>query len=166
MDTEQIKTLRRVSPQRLSLTDGEKTTGLVAAWWWLPAFLARMLMGLVFIQTGWNQLYVLNPAKDALGFLWVAIFIKHRWDAVFPALELIFGALMLLGLFTRFTALLLLGLLAISILDANLRELTGLNLSGLQNFAMIALLVGLCASGGGSASLDRFAFKCKAPETY
>ena len=87
----------------------------------------------------------------------------HGWDDVFPALELIFGALMVLGLFTRFTALLLLGGLAFSILNAKLRELTGLNLSALQNVAMIALLVGLCAAGGGSGSIDRCIFKRNAP---
>ena len=144
MDNKMTDAIRNISPRKFFLTDGKTTIkGLTAKWWWLPSFLARMLVGFVFIRAGWN--------------MW------HGWDDVFPALELIFGALMVLGLFTRFTALLLLGGLAFSILNAKLRELTGLNLSALQNVAMIALLVGLCAAGGGSGSIDRCIFKRNAP---
>ena len=165
MDNKMMDAVRNINPRKFFLADGNKTIkGIVAKWWWLPSFLARMLMGFVFIQAGWNQLHELNHAKGGSNFSWIVIPPEHRWGVFFPALELICGVLLTFGLRTRFTALLLLGILATSILDAKLRGLTGLDLSALQNFAVIALLAGLCAAGAGSASLDRFLFKNNAPE--
>ena len=66
---------------------------------------------------------------------------------------------MLLGLLTRPAAILLLGIMIAAIFYPNLKDLTGLNLLGLQEFALIILLLGFCAEGAGSASLDRFLFK-------
>lgn len=154
------ETIRDITPQGLSLSNRKKTIKVIAArWWWLPPFLARTLIGFVFIQAGLHKLYELNHAKDVLNFFWITVPVEHRWDPFFPAVELIFGALLLLGLFTRLTAILLFGILATSLLDPTLKELTGLNLFALQNFSIIALLAGLCVAGAGSASLDRFIFK-------
>ncbi len=164
MDDETTNAIRNISPRKFFLAGGkQKITGLAAKWWWLPSFLARMLVGFVFIRAGWNQLCLLNPERGALIHFWNPTSTGHRWDVFFPVLELVCGALMALGLFTRYAALLLLGLLATSLLDVQLRELTGLNLLALQNFAVIALLVGLCSSGGGSGSLDRCLFKRNPP---
>jgi uncharacterized membrane protein YphA (DoxX/SURF4 family) len=161
MDNETADAMRNISPRKFCLADGKKTIkGIVTKWWWLPSFLARMLVGFVFIQTALNKTHGLNYFKDILDFLWKAIFVEHHQDTFFPIAELICGALMLLGFLTRFTAALLLGIIAASILDAKLKNLTGLDLSAIQNFAIIALLAVLCAAGAGAASLDRFIFKC------
>ncbi len=133
--------------------------GIMVKWRWLAPFLARMVIGFVFIQTGLNKLHTLNHSKDVLNFFWIAIPVEHHWDPFFPIIELICGTFVLLGLWTRFTVVPLMGTILVALFNLKLKELTGLNLFAFQEFVMIALLAGLCAAGAGSVSIDRFIFK-------
>ena len=165
MDNKITDAMRNNSPRNFVLSEGTKTiTGFVAKWLWLPSFLVRMLVGIFFIQTGLNQLHNLNHSKDVLNFFWSAIRFEYRWIPFFPAVELVCGAFMLLGCLTRFSAVLLFGIMAVSFLDTRFRGLAGVSIFALQEFVVIALLAVLCAAGAGSVSLDRFLFKRNAPE--
>ncbi|MBN1689201.1 MAG: DoxX family protein [Candidatus Omnitrophica bacterium] len=144
----------------LSQPYGKKSIQEIAAkWWWLAPLLARMVVGIVFIQTGLNQLHDLNHSKDVLNFFWIAVPASHRWDPFFSSVEVICGAFLLFGLLTRAAAIPLFGIIVAAILSSKFKELTGLNLSALQEFAMISLLIGICVAGAGPVSLDRFIFK-------
>lgn len=76
-----------------------------------------------------------------------------------PSVGLVCGAFTLLGLLTRAAVVPLFGIIVAAIFNLKLNELAGLNLSVLQEMGMIALLAGLCVTGGGFVSLDRFIFK-------
>ena len=163
MDNKTTEAARNISPRKFFLADGKKAIkGIVGKWLWLPPFLARIVVGIFFIQTGLSQLHDLDNSKDILNVFWSAIRFEYRWLPFFPVVELVCGAFMLLGYLTRLSAVLLFGIMGVSFLDARFRGLAGVNLFDLQEFIVIALLAGLCAAGAGSASLDRFLFKSNA----
>ena len=148
--------------------DGKMTDavrGIAGKWLWLPPFLARMVVGIFFIQTGLSQLRDLDSAKDILSFFWSAIHFEYRWLPFLPAVELVCGGCILLGSLTRLAAVLLFGIMVASFLDTRLRGLAGLDLFALQEFVVIALLAGLSAAGGGSVSIDRCLCKRNSPQT-
>jgi uncharacterized membrane protein YphA (DoxX/SURF4 family) len=157
--------MRNHSPRKFFLADGKKAIkGIVGKWLWLPSFLARMVVGIFFIQTGLSQLHDLNHSKDILNFFWSAIRFEYRWLPFFPVVELVGGACVLLGCLTRLSAVLLFGIMVVSFLDTRFRGLAGVSIFDFQEFIVMALLAGLCAAGAGSASLDRFLFKHNAPK--
>ena len=165
MDNQMIDAMRNINPRRFFLADGEKAIkGIVGKWLWLPPFLARMLVGIFFIQTGLSQLHDLDNSKDILNFLWSAIRFEYRWLPFVPVFEVVCGAFMLLGYLTRLSAILLFGIMVVSFLDTRFRGLAGVSIFGFQEFIVMAFLAVLCAAGAGSASLDRFLFKRNAPE--
>ncbi len=165
MDNKTTDAMRNISPRKFFLVDGKKAIkGIAEKWLWLPPFLVRMVIGIFFIQTGLSQLHDLDNSKDILNFFWSAIRFEYRWLPFYPAVELVCGAFMLLGCLTRLSAVLLFGIMVVSFLDTRFRGLAGVSLFGFQEFIVMALLAGLCASGAGSASLDRFLFKCNAPK--
>ncbi len=165
MDNKTTDAVRNINPRKFFLADGKKAIkGIVGKWLWLPSFLARMLVGIFFIQTGLSQLRDLDSSKDIWNFFWSAIHFEYRWLPFFPAVELVCGAFMLLGYLTRFSAVLLFGIMVVSFLDTRFRGLAGVNLFDLQEFVVMALLAGLCAAGAGSASLDRLLFRPHAPK--
>jgi putative oxidoreductase len=70
--------------------------------------------------------------------------------------ELVGGALLLLGLATRFAAVPLLCTMVVALLTAKAEDITGVgDLVGAIEFTYIALLAWLALAGGGAASLDR-----------
>ena len=165
MDNKTTDATRNISPRKFFLAEGKKTiTGFAAKWLWLPPFIARMVVGIFFIQTGLSQLHDLDSSKDILNFFWSAIHFEYRWLPFAPFFEVVCGAFMLLGCLTRFSAVLLFGIMGVSFLDTRFRGLAGVSLFDFQEFIVMALLAGLCAAGAGSVSLDRFLFKRNAPE--
>jgi uncharacterized membrane protein YphA (DoxX/SURF4 family) len=165
MNNKMTDATRNISPRKFSLTEEKKTiAGLATKWLWLPPFLARMVVGIFFIQIGLSQLHDLNHSKDISNFFWSAIHFEYRWLPFFPAVELVCGAFMLLGCLTRVAGVLLFGIMVTSFLDTRFRGLAGVSLFALQEFVVIALLAGLCAAGAGSVSLDRFLFKRNSPK--
>ena len=85
--------------------------GTATKWLWLPALLARIVVGIFFIQTGWNQLHQLNHSKDVLNFFWISVPASHRWDPFLPSVELICGVFTLFGFLTRAALVPLLGIM-------------------------------------------------------
>ncbi len=125
---------------------------------WLPPLLARLVIGVVFVQTGWGKLHSLDHVIEFFRSLGIP---APELQAPFVAsVELAGGLLVLLGLFTRLAALPLIGTMVVAILTAKLKEFTGvLDLFGTQEFDYIVLLVMLFVSGAGAVSLDRFICK-------
>lgn len=128
---------------------------MMAKLWWLLPLLLRSVTGIYFIRTGLNKLYGLNHTKEVLNFFWIAVPAEHRWDPLIPFVGLICGTFVLLGLWTRAVIIPLFGILVAAVLNAKFKGISGLNLSAFQEFAMIALLIGLWAEGAGSFSLDQ-----------
>lgn len=120
---------------------------------WLSPALARLTVGLVFLQSGWGKLHALGQVTDyftELGLPMPAL--QARFAS---GTEFVCGGLLLLGLATRFAALPLIVVMAVAIRTALWDQVDGIgSLVGLLEFAYVALLVWLATDGGGPLSLD------------
>lgn len=120
----------------------------------LPQLVARITVGYVFIESGWGKLHNLEKVTgyfQSLGIPAAAI------QAPFAAgSELVFGAAVLIGLFTRLSAIPLLVIMVVAIITAKREELNGISaLFGFIEYLYIVLLLWLVVRGGGCLSLDR-----------
>ena len=121
---------------------------------WLPGLLARISIGVVFVQSGWGKLHHLDKVVNFFMSLGIP---AARLQAPFVAsVELAGGALVLVGLFTRAASVPLMGTMAVAILTAKRSDIHGLDdLLFLPEFLFIVLLLWLLVEGAGALSIDR-----------
>ncbi len=119
-----------------------------------PPLLARLVIGVVFTHSGLGKLQNLDQVARFFASLGVPF---PELQAPFVAcVELVCGALVLVGLGTRLAALPLVGTMVVALATALAPKITGPNaLFGLAEFLYIALLLQLFAGGAGALSLDR-----------
>jgi putative oxidoreductase len=120
---------------------------------WLPPTAARITVGWVFVESGWGKLHNLEGVVEF--FTELGIPAPHLQAPFVAGTEFVGGALLLLGLATRFAALPLVGVMAVALLTAlrdQIHELS--DLFGLAEFCYIVLLSGLAVFGAGPLSLD------------
>lgn len=74
----------------------------------IAAFLARSMLGLLFLMAGWWKMFSLTPAVHAKRFFidgfaghWIPDWLLWTLGVTIPAFELIAGIMLLLGLLTR-----------------------------------------------------------------
>lgn len=124
---------------------------------WLGPLAVRLSLGAVFLGTGWGKLHNLEQVTNFFTEL----------DIPFPAaqatmvsgIELVGGTLILLGLFTRFAALPLMGTMVVAILTAKRPEIEGIrSLLAFEEFTYLAGFLWLFVAGAGKASLDALLF--------
>jgi putative oxidoreductase len=129
---------------------------------WLSPTLARLTIGLVFLQSGWGKLHDLEKVTDyftTLGLPAPALQARLASTA-----EFVCGGLLLLGLATRFAAIPLIITMCVAIRTALWDQVEGVStLVGLTEFAYIALLVWLATDGPGPLSLDQLLGRRTAP---
>jgi putative oxidoreductase len=120
----------------------------------LPLAVARITVGWVMIESGWGKLGNLPAVTEYFRELGIP---APEVQAPFAAgSELLFGATLLLGLFTRLSAVPLMIIMTVAILTAKRADLTGFSdLLGFIEYLYIALLLVLFVRGGGAWSLDR-----------
>ena len=124
---------------------------------WLGPLLARVTLGVLFMSTGWGKVH--NLAEVAAFFAELHIPAPALQAAFVSYVELIGGALLLLGLFSRLASLPLIGSMAVAILTAKAAEVHGLaDLFGLVEWTYLALLAWVALAGPGRASVDHFVF--------
>ena len=119
----------------------------------LPPLLARIVIGVVFVKSGWGKLHNLDQVIAFFTDLGIP---APQIQAPFVAgTELVCGALVLVGLATRFAAIPLIGTMVVAIATALWSNIDGPNaLFGTVEFLYIVLLVGLVIGGGGRLALD------------
>ena len=119
-----------------------------------PPLLARLVIGVVFVHSGWGKLHQLDQVARFFASLGVPF---PELQAPFvAAVELGCGALVLAGLATRVAALPLIGTMAVALATALAPRITGANaLFGLAEFLYVVLLVQLAVYGAGAVSADR-----------
>ena len=119
-----------------------------------PPLLARLVIGVVFTHSGWGKLHHLEQVTKFFASQGIPF---PEIQAPFVAcVELSCGALVLLGLATRFAAIPLIGTMLVALSTALASKVTGVNaLFGLPEFLYIALLIQLIVGGAGAVSLDR-----------
>jgi putative oxidoreductase len=124
-----------------------------AVFHWLPPLFARIVVGWVFLWTGWAKLN--NLPQMIQNFT--------EWGIPFPAImtpfvsgvEFFGGLLLLLGLFTRIAATPLVIVMIVAILSAKLDQVNSLEtLLGFEEVAYMALFGWLAVAGPGPVSLD------------
>jgi putative oxidoreductase len=124
---------------------------------WLAPLLARVTLGVLFMSTGWGKVH--NLAKVAAFFAELHIPAPAIQATFVSYVELIGGALVLVGLFARFASLPLIGSMAVAILTAKADEVHSLpDLFGLVEWTYLALLAWVALAGPGRASLDHRLF--------
>jgi len=121
---------------------------------WLSPTLARLTVGLVFLQSGWGKLHDLDKITNYFTELGLA---APAFQARFASTtEFVCGGLLLVGLATRFAAVPLIVVMCVAIRTALWEQVDGIaSLVGLLEFAYIVLLVWLGTNGAGPLSLDR-----------
>jgi putative oxidoreductase len=127
----------------------------LSAWFaWLPPLFARIVVGWVFLWSGWGKL-------NALPFVTQNF---REWGIPFPEImtpfvsgvEFLGGLLLLLGLFTRVAAVPLVIVMIVAIISAKWGEVDSLaTLLGFEEVLYMALFGWLAVAGPGPVSLDR-----------
>jgi putative oxidoreductase len=137
----------------LRTTRGRVLDGLARVQWLAP-LLARLAVGLVFVSTGWGKVHDL--AKVTAFFMQLGIPAPGFHAVLVGYSELICGALLVVGLVTRFATVPLAVSMVVAILTAKRPDLHGLfDLVGFDEFTYLCVLVVIALVGPGSASLDR-----------
>ena len=123
----------------------------------LGPLLARVTLGVLFMSTGWGKVH--NLAKVAAFFAELHIPAPALQATFVSYVELIGGALVLVGLFARFASLPLIGSMAVAILTAKADEVHGLpDLFGLVEWTYLVLLAWVALAGPGRVSIDHLLF--------
>jgi putative oxidoreductase len=120
---------------------------------WLAPLLARIAVGWVFLMTGWGKLAALEQITSYFRSLGIPY---PELQAPFVAgVELVCGALLLAGLFTRVAALPLIGTMVVATATAQWPNVTDLaGFLGLVEILYVVVFVWLAIEGPGPISLD------------
>jgi putative oxidoreductase len=120
---------------------------------WLPPLLARVTLGVVFIQSGWGKLHNLEKVTAFFAELGLP---RPELQAPFVSgVEFVCGWLVLLGLFTRIAAVPLVVTMLVATITAKADELKHYgDLFGFTEWTYLVLAVVVIVSGAGVHSLD------------
>jgi putative oxidoreductase len=126
---------------------------LSAQFTWLPPLFARLVVGWVFLWSGWGKLNALDRITQ--NFVEWGIPFPHIMTPFVSGVEFFGGLLLLLGLFTRIAAVPLVITMVVAILSAKLADVDSLEtLLGFEEVAYMALFGWLAVAGPGPISLD------------
>ena len=121
---------------------------------WLPPLLARIVVGWVFMWSGWEKLS--NLPQITKNFIDWGIPFPHILTPFVSGVEFFSGLLLLLGLFTRIAAVPLVVVMIVAINSAKWDQVDSLEtLLGFEEVSYMALFGWLAVAGPGSISLDR-----------
>jgi putative oxidoreductase len=119
---------------------------------------ARFTLGVLFVSTGWGKVHSL--AKVTAFFTDLGIPLPGLNAHVVSFVELIGGALLLVGLASRLAAVPLMVSMLVAILTAQRDQVHGLpDLFGLVEWTYLALLLWVALAGPGKLSLDHLLFR-------
>ena len=125
---------------------------------WLAPLLGRVTLGVLFMSTGWGKVH--NLDKVAGFFTELGIPAPAFQATLVSYVELIGGALLLVGLLADFAAIPLIISMLVAIVTAKRNEVHGLpDLFGLVEWTYCVLLVWVALAGPGRMSLDYYWLK-------
>jgi putative oxidoreductase len=120
---------------------------------WLGPLVARVVVGSVFLWSGWGKLNNLPAVVD--NFVGWGIPFADILTPFVAGVEYIGGILLLLGLFTRIAAVPLVIVMIVAIISAKWGEVDSLEtLLEFDESAYLALFLWLAVAGPGPISLD------------
>jgi len=119
----------------------------------VPPLLARIVIGVVFVQSGWGKLHDLDRVVAFFTELGIP---APQIQAPFVAgTELVCGALVLVGLAARAASVPLIATMIVALVTAQAENLSSLgDLFGTIECLYAVLLVGLVVQGAGTVSVD------------
>jgi putative oxidoreductase len=131
----------------------------VLSWFgWAAPLAARIIVGVVFMSTGWSKLQHLPIITKNFATLGVPA--PEILTPLVSGVEFVGGLLLLIGLFTRLTTVPLMIVMVFAIILARLGEITSLEeFFGNEEVAYFVLFAWLGAAGPGPVSLDHFVLK-------
>jgi putative oxidoreductase len=127
---------------------------LASYFYWAGPLFARLVVGYVFLQTGWGKLHHLPKIIQAFA----------GWKIPYPSVmapfvsgvEFVGGILLILGLLTRFASGALAIVMIVAIAAAKWSEVDSLDtLLGFEETTYLAIFFWLAIAGAGKISLDR-----------
>jgi putative oxidoreductase len=121
---------------------------------WLGPLVGRLVVGLMFVGTGWGKVNDLGRVTEFFASLHIP------WPGFQAALvgytELVCGAALALGLLTRLATVPLIVTMVVAILTARADDVAGLfDLVALEEVTYLAVLVMLLVGGPGKVAVDR-----------
>jgi putative oxidoreductase len=119
---------------------------------WFPALISRLVVGWIFVETGWGKLHHLPKVVEFFKSLGIPA--AHLQAPFVAGLELVCGVLLLLGIWTRIASVPLAAIMAVALLTAKRAEIHSVSdLFGNSEFLYIVILVWLIFQGSGYVSL-------------
>jgi len=119
----------------------------------LGPLIARLTLGVAFVSSGWGKINNLDKVTEF--FTELGIPAPHVQAVFVSWVELVCGALVLLGLGTRLASIPLICTMIVALITAKAEEIAGVSdLVGTIEFTYIALASWLVLSGAGALSLD------------
>ncbi len=127
---------------------------------WLPPLAARLVVGWVFMWSGWSKLN--NLPQMIENFKGWGIPYPEIMTPFVSGVEFLGGLLLLLGLFTRIAAVPLVIVMSVAIVSAKWDQIDSLEtLLGFEEIAYMALFGWLAVAGPGPVSIDAVPQKWK-----
>jgi putative oxidoreductase len=121
---------------------------------WLFPLIARIAVGVVFAQSGWGKFH--NIPKVTAYFEELHIPMPMIQAYLVAGVELVAGALIILGFFTRLAVIPLIIVMVVAILTAKRADIsTYTDVLGLLEFLYIVLLGWIGVGGPGIISVDK-----------
>ena len=122
---------------------------------WAGPLLARLVVGYVFMLTGWAKLNNL-PRMIELFTDWGIPF-PHIMTPIASGIECFGGLFLMLGLFTRISGGALAVVMAVAIVSAKFSDIDSMEtLFGFEESTYFVVFTWLAICGAGKASLDHF----------
>jgi putative oxidoreductase len=121
---------------------------------WAGPLLMRVIVGYVFMVTGWGKLN--NLVQVTENFIGWGIPFPNIVTPFVSCVEFFGGAMLILGLFTRIPAAMLAVVMVVAIRSAKWGDVDSLEtLLGLEEATYFAAFTWLAIAGPGAASIDR-----------
>jgi putative oxidoreductase len=121
---------------------------------WAGPLLMRLIVGYVFMLTGWGKLT--NLAQVTENFIGWGIPFANVLTPFVSCVEFFGGAMLILGLFTRIPAAMLAVVMVVAVRSAKWGDVDSLEtLLGFEEATYFAAFMWLAIAGPGAASLDR-----------
>jgi putative oxidoreductase len=132
---------------------------VIASWFaWLAPLAVRITVGVVFMGTGWTKLH--NLPAITKNFTNLGIPAPEILTPLVSGVEFVGGALLLLGLLTRFAAVPLMIVMVVAIISAKTGEIDSLEtFLGFEEVSYFVMFAWLAIAGPGPVSLDHFILK-------
>ena len=125
---------------------------------WLAPLAVRIVVGSVFLETGWLKLNALP--RMIQNFRDWGIPAPEFFTPLASGIELVGGLLLLVGLLTRFAAVPLMIVMLVAIVSAKAGEIDSVvTLLGFEDVSYFMMFAWLAIAGPGSVSLDHLILK-------